>query len=226
MALINQSPDYLIPLPAGRESKQFNRVLIGGGDDTPDEDGFECPVCGKHFVRKWTLARHMKAKHNKRLCEDSDSDDSKRYKICSEDGSNQSSADESEEEEGEEEDGSDAESSEDSEVEEEGSEKADDSEDESSEKEDQEAISEKNIDCLLHLIGAGELGKLEVTTESLQCFIKPEKCPKDEDVNSIVVSSLVLSLLKKLLIAAKRNDVFLTDTLYMDIINAIEIALA
>ena len=157
-----------------------------------DNSPFVCPRCQKTFVRKWTLNRHMNDQHSSVF---------------------------SEEEEVEEEQVEEEENIEESNSEETSSEASGESE-YSVDSNDNRILGEKTINSLLHMIGAGELGVLQVTTESLQCFITPDDI--DDSNSPIIVTNLVLDLLKKLLLAAKGGEIVLTVGLYLDMINAIE----
>ena len=160
-----------------------------------DQASLKCPRCGKSFARKWTLNRHISEQHPSLLSEDED---------------------ENSEEETSEEETVDEEPTEESEPEDE------ESESEEEDLSDETQLSEQTINSLLHMIGAGELGMLQVTTESLQCFIKPIQDISDTE---LIVTTRCLVILKNLLLAAKADELVLTRVLYLDIINAIEKAL-
>lgn len=157
-----------------------------------DNSPFICPRCNKTFVRKWTLHRHMNEQHSSILSEEEEIEEEE--------------IEEDEDIEGEETNSENSQESAESEY--------------SVDSNDDRILGKKTINSLLHMIGAGELGMLQVTTESLQCFIKLDAV--DESNSEIIVTSLVLDFLKKLLLAAKADEIVLTVGLYLDIINAIE----
>ena len=159
---------------------------------TEGNSPFICPRCEKTFVRKWTLNRHMNEQHSSILSEGEDVEEEQ----VGEDEDNEESNSE----------GANSETSVESEY--------------SVDSNDNRMMPEKTINALLHMIGAGELGVLQVTTESLQCFITPNDI--DDSNSQIIVTNLVLDLLKKLLLAAKAGEIVLTVGLYLDIINAVE----
>jgi hypothetical protein len=93
------------------------------------------------------------------------------------------------------------------------------SDDDSDFSEESEPLSDKNIDCLLHMVGAAELGKLGLTTAALRCFISKDE--KEESLEEDIEPSC-LRMLKEMLLATKEKDFNLTEDLYIDVLNAID----
>jgi hypothetical protein len=170
----------------------------------------KCDQCEKSFSRSWSLSRHKKSKHNdsedSEMTNDSeteesgtDSSDNERNGVESEESTNNSDTDNNDTED------SGTENSE-------------------AESEDAEIMTTETINCLLHMLGAAELGKLTVTTESLRCFISSD-CSNDEKEESddgIEIENSAIRFLKDLLFAAKDEKIVLKTSLYFDILDAID----
>jgi hypothetical protein len=208
------APDYVIPLPDfnnnqkrkgnhGRDIVPKKRyrddylipdpaVQVGAGK-------YQCETCGKRYARKWTMERH-------RLTHQESDDGS---------GSGSEGDDEDEEEGGSEE--NEQESGIENNSDEEGS------EDDGSEDEEEEPMSSNTIKCLLHMVGAAELGKLVIKTGALRVFVTDDKKNNEDDENELpVIGPTAIRFLKELLIAAQDDEIFLTKSLYSNILDAID----
>ena len=231
--LFTTAPDFVLPLKRRtdedsekaphKKKKRRHEDQIGGGDSN-----FNCPVCGKGYARKWTLERHLQTHKDEENGPESDEEENEDEAESRDDG-NESDDEESDENGDEEEENIDSESDEENEDEEEeddsSSEKSDSDEDEE-EGDDEENISSKTIDCLLHMIGAAELGKLDLNTDALRVFITDKKCDKNEDEDEQDepqhIGSVAVRFLKELMVAAKDEEIRLSKSLYSDILNAID----
>lgn len=196
--MFSSAPDFLIPLetPKGHEvgkkrkhnddghdvrSKVLRYMgpnysaskegrLVGGGE-------YKCPTCGKVYVRKWTLERHLET-HKKDDSDDEDSEDDN------------------------------------------GVEKSDSEQQEDESESDDEEIPSAVIDCLLHALWTAEIGKTEVTTDSLRMF-EASKAKGDEAAS---IGDTAIRSLKELLLAAKNGEIFLSKSLFSNILDGIDSA--
>jgi hypothetical protein len=222
---------YIIPL------KNFNKrkpkTQVGRGKHV-----FICPICGKTFVRQWTLQRHMLThppmKGNGGDRDESESDNEETME-------DEENSDESEEtpthkcskcnaknigpsgftelvgnyKESSDEKESSVESDKETE---------NGSIDEESDQGDELPLN--TINNLLHMVGAAELGKVELTTDALRVFITDEKSQDEENENETSepenIGSVAIRFLKELLIAAKEKEILLSKSLYSDILDAID----
>lgn len=197
------APDYVIPLPEYNNNKKrkgdHDRDIVPKKryrDDIPDP---AVQVGGGGYKCKTCGKRYAR----KWTME--------RHKLTHQDSSDRSESSGSDEEEGDDEN-----------EEEYGSEE----ENEESEEEEEESLSPSNIRCLLHMVGAAELGKIDLKTEALRVFVTvDEKCGDKEDDNDHKppdVGPVAIRFLKELLIAAQYNEIFLTKSLYSSILDGID----
>lgn len=110
-----------------------------------------------------------------------------------------------------------------------------DSEEETHDDEQEETQSEENetekrttvmpihtIECLLHMVGAAEIGKLDISTSALRCFVTMEKCLDAEDSITETIGRNAVLAIKEILIAAKLGEIELSVSLYLEILDAID----
>jgi hypothetical protein len=220
VGMFQTGPDYLVPLgssnPKAEKSKRKLKpfveksytvskrlrddgdpgergLYVGGGSSIPKH---ECLYCEKKYSRQWTLDRHMKT--HPEYDEDSDEDEADSKK-------GDESESETEDDDNKEKSESDAEEDDEMEV-----------------RDDDEIVPKSTVNCLLHMIGAADIGKLDLSTSALRCFVTKENSKDEEDENTDTVGPNVIRFLKEMLIAVKVGDITLKKSLYQDILDAVD----
>lgn len=89
-----------------------------------------------------------------------------------------------------------------------------------------------DINCHLQLVSAGELGKLQLTTDALRSCYSVFKSKTmqvgvemdEDDDHGYFLGEGILRMLKEMLLSAKHKHIMLTNEIYLSVLDAIDIA--